>query len=94
MSIEVYVVCNDPVQWKKDLLAAPIGTEVEYIWKASTTRYGSSPLQHRFKKVKPDVLEHKYTSELFHVDNFSCGKHTDTTGWAVVRKIDVVEELD
>ena len=93
MSIEIYEVRNDPAQWKKDLLAAPIGTEVEYIWKTSSTRYGISPRDHRFKKVKSDLFENIYGG-IYHVDNFSCGGHTDTTGWAVVRTIDVVEELD
>lgn len=93
MSIEVYVVCNDPVQWKKYLLAAPIGTEIEYIWKASSTRYGSSPRDHRFKKVKSDLFENIYGG-IYHIDNFSCGDRQASTGWAVVRTIDVVEELD
>ena len=93
MSIEVYVVCNDPAQWKKDLLAAPIGTEIEYIWKASATRYGSSPRDHRFIKVKPDLFEGA-RGGTYHVESFSCGRDTHTTGWAVVRIIDVVEELD
>lgn len=93
MSIEIYEVRNDPVQWKKDLLAAPIGTEIEYIWKASATRYGSSPRDHRFKKVQTDLFEGT-RGGIYHVESFSCGRDTDTTGWAVVRTIDVVEELD
>lgn len=93
MSIEVYTVYNDPVKWKKDLLAAPIGTEIVYIWKRTATPYSSSPQDHRFKKVQTDLFEGTLGG-IYHVESFSCGRDTDTTGWAVVRKINVVEELD
>lgn len=93
MSIEIYIVCNDPAQWRKDLLAAPIGTEIVYIWKQSASLYGSSPWQHRFKKTAEDRLENHWNA-VYNTASFSCGDIENETGWAVVRTIDVVEELD
>lgn len=93
MSIEIYEVRNDTRQWQKDLLAAPIGTEIMYIWKGTAKPYGSFPEEHKFKKIDVDKLENN-RGVIYRVSSFTCGDIKNETGWAVVRTIDVVEELD